>query len=152
MDGQRYCALTERLKYTLGERADDLSHIVHILSPFDNLVIRRGWLHAFFDFHYKLEAYTPKAKRKYGYFTLPILWGDRMVARLDAKADRKPKTFILRKLTFEPGFDGYETFLPKFVSKLRAFAAFNGCERFAVELTEPARVRDSLAQALALGE
>jgi uncharacterized protein YcaQ len=152
LDGQDYCALTERLEHALRGRDNDISHLVHILSPFDNLVIRRGWLRTFFDFQYKLEAYTPKAKRKYGYFTLPILWGERMVARVDAKADRKPKTFIVRRLTFEPGFGDYEAFLPTFVAKLHAFAVFNGCERFAVEQTEPAHVRDPLAQALSLTE
>jgi uncharacterized protein YcaQ len=151
-DDRRYCALTDRLEHVLDQPANGLSHIVHILSPFDNLVIRRGWLRAYFGFDYKLEAYTPKAKRKYGYFTLPILWGDRLVGRVDAKADRKPKTFIVRKLTFEPEFGDYDALMPTLVSKLREFASFNGCEGFAVEQTEPAHVRERLAQALDSGE
>ena len=78
---------------------------LHILSPFDNLIIDRRWLKTFFDgFDYTIECYLPAAKRTYGYFVLPILWGDRFVARLDSKADRKPKTFIIKRLLFEPGF------------------------------------------------
>jgi uncharacterized protein YcaQ len=151
-DDQRYCALTARLEHALNLPVDAQPRLVHILSPFDNLVIRRGWLRTYFDFVYKLEAYTPKAKRKYGYFSLPILWGDRLVARVDAKADRKPKRFILRNLVFEPGFDDYQAFIPAFVERLRAFASFNGCEGFLVERTHPTHVRDLLVRLLDAGE
>jgi uncharacterized protein YcaQ len=150
-EDQRYCALTERLEHVLNQPADDQSHIVHILSPFDNLVIRRGFVHTFFHFAYKLEAYTPKAKRKYGYFSLPILWGDRLVGRIDAKADRKPKTFIVRNLVFEPGFGDYDAFMPAFVDKLRVFASFNACEKFAVEQADPAHARELVERALGPG-
>jgi uncharacterized protein YcaQ len=154
VDGQRYCALAERLEQVLNRPSGDLQRALHILSPFDNLVIRRGWLDTYFGFHYKLEAYTPKAKRKYGYFALPILWGDRFVGRLDAKADRKleRQPFILRKLTLEPEFDDLDALLPPLVAKLREFAAFNDCERFVVEAADPAHVRDALEQALVSGK
>jgi uncharacterized protein YcaQ len=147
-DDRRYCALADRLEYALNQPDKGSPRIVRILSPFDNLVIRRGWLKTYFDFGYKLEAYTPKAKRKYGYFSLPILWGDRFVARVDVKADRKPKTFIVRNLVFEPEFGEYDTFMPAFVKELREFSSFNGCDRFCVEQTEPAHVRDLLDRAL----
>jgi hypothetical protein len=152
LEDQRFCALADRLETVLNQPDGDLGHIVHILSPFDNLVIRRDWVNAVFSFSYKLEAYTPKAKRKYGYFSLPILWGDQFVGRVDAKADRKPKTLIIRKLTFEPEFDDLDALMPPFVARLREFAAFNKCERFTVECTEPAHVRDRLKRALASGE
>lgn len=152
LEERRYCALTERLERVLGQPADHLDGQVHILSPFDNLIIRRGWLHDHFGFDYKLEAYTPKTKRQYGYFALPILWGDQLVGRMDAKADRKPKTFIVRNLVFEPEFADYETFMPTFVDKLRDLAGFNGCERFLIEQTEPAHVKLPLEQALATRE
>ena len=141
-----FCALTATLDQVLGDDRDNVS--LHILSPFDNLVIRRGWLRTFFDFGYKLEAYTPAAKRTYGYFCLPILWGDRLVGRMDAKADRKPKTFIVRKLILEPGFSDHDRLLPVFVDKLRAFATFNGCERIVVEQTEPEIVKALLVEEL----
>lgn len=151
-DDRHYCALSKRLDHVLDRPANDLAQVVHILSPFDNLVIRRGWLRTYFDFDYKLEAYTPKAKRKYGYFSLPILWDNQFVGRMDAKADRKPRTLIVRQLTFEPDFDHYEAFMPAFVSKLRVFATFNNCERFRVEQAEPPHVRDPLEKELVLKE
>lgn len=150
-DDQRFCALTDRLEYALDQPGGHSANM-HILSPFDNLVIRRRWVHSYFGFDYKLEAYTPKAKRKYGYFSLPILWGERFIGRVDAKADRKPKTFIIRKLTLEPDFVGDGAWMNPFARKLREYASFNRCERFAVEQTEPARVRDGLEEALGAGE
>jgi len=124
---------------------------LHILSPFDNLIIDRRWLKAFFDgFDYTIECYVPEAKRKYGYFVLPILWGDRFVARMDSKADRKPKTFVIKRLLFEPDFDEYDAVLPALVEKLRAFATFNGCDNFAVEEVQPEKVKPAVVDALAV--
>lgn len=62
--------------------------LVHILSPFDPLVIQRRRLKAIFGYEHVFEAYVPKAKRQFGYFTLPVLVGDRMAALLDLKTDR----------------------------------------------------------------
>jgi uncharacterized protein YcaQ len=75
---------------------------LQLLSPFDNLVIQRNRLSAFFGFDYTIECYVPAAKRKYGYFTLPMLYGDAFVGRLDPKADRQTKTFRVQNLVLEP--------------------------------------------------
>lgn len=61
---------------------------VHLLSPFDPLVIQRKRLLQFFGYTHRFEAYVPAAKRQYGYFALPVLIGDRIVAALDLKMDR----------------------------------------------------------------
>jgi uncharacterized protein YcaQ len=147
IEDQGFCALTDALEAVMGSHARHRT--VHVLSPFDNLIINRGWLERYFDFAYKFEAYTPKAKRIYGYFTLPILWGEQVVARMDSKADRKPKTFVIRNLLFEPSFDQAEAFFPALADKLRAFATFNGCERFAIEQLAPAKFRAPLEAELA---
>jgi uncharacterized protein YcaQ len=144
---QSFYALTSALEAVAEPPAQ--SRRVHILSPFDNLIINRGWLKRYFDFAYKFEAYTPKAKRIYGYFTLPILWGEQVVARMDSKADRKPKTFIIRNLLFEPFFDEADALFGALADKLWAFATFNGCERFAIEQVAPGKFRAPLEAALA---
>ena len=110
---------------------------MHILSPFDNLIIRRPLMETFFDYDYRMECYVPKAKRQYGYFALPILWGDRFIGRVDTKADRKARTLIVRSLAFEPWFNAFEAFLPIFAETLARFARFNGCEQVVFETIRP---------------
>ena len=150
LDGGPFYALREAVEDAMNARGN--RRRLHLLSPFDNLVIRRGRLRALFDFEYKLECYLPAAKRRYGYFCLAILWGEHFVGRLDPKADRKKKTFIVRKLIFEPEFRAYEDVLPALAEKLHAFAAFNGCERVVVEQTDPTKVKAPLRRALKLAE
>lgn len=65
--------------------------LVHILSPFDPLIIQRKRLHQVFGYEHRFEAYVPKDKRIYGYFALPVLIGDQIVAAIDLKCDRAAK-------------------------------------------------------------
>jgi hypothetical protein len=101
-----------------------------ILSPFDNLVINREWLELLWDFEYSIECYVPQAKRKYGYFVLPVLWADRFVARIDLKADRKAGVLRVQGLWLEPdaGDDSDGELWPALGDALRELATFNGCE------------------------
>jgi uncharacterized protein YcaQ len=71
--------------------------LVHILSPFDPLIIQRKRTHLFFDYEHRFEAYVPKEKRKLGYFALPVLAGDEIVAALDLKTDRQNRKLLLQK-------------------------------------------------------
>ena len=70
--------------------------LTHILSPFDPLIIQRKRTAAFFGYEHLFEAYVPKAKRKLGYFTLPVLVGDEIVAALDLKADRQEGKLLIQ--------------------------------------------------------
>ncbi|WFU26576.1 crosslink repair DNA glycosylase YcaQ family protein [Bradyrhizobium sp. CB1717] len=82
---------------TNGEVSPDL---VHILSPFDPLIIQRKRTNLIFGYNHLFEAYVPKAKRKLGYFALPVLVGDEIVAALDLKTDRQAKKLLMQKWTW----------------------------------------------------
>ena len=71
------------------------SKFTHILSPFDPLIIQRKRLKLFFDYEHLFEAYLPKVKRKYGYFTLPVLMQNKIVALLDLKTDRANRKLLV---------------------------------------------------------
>ena len=73
------------------------------LSPFDPLIRNRERTEAFWDFHYRIEIYVPKAKRQYGYFVLPILHGDDLVGRIDPVFDRKAGVLHVNNVWWEPG-------------------------------------------------
>jgi len=70
---------------------------VHILSPFDPVVIQRKRFRQLFDYDYRFEAYVPKTKRRFGYFVCPVLIGDRVVAALDLKADRQGQKLLVQR-------------------------------------------------------
>jgi uncharacterized protein YcaQ len=73
------------------------SELVHILSPFDPLIIQRKRTHLFFDYEHRFEAYVPKEKRRFGYFALPVLVGEDIVAAIDMKTDRKKQKLLVQK-------------------------------------------------------
>ncbi len=113
-------------------RKISLSGDAFILSPFDVLNVFRHRLRDFFDFDYQVECFVPKGKRKYGYFSLPILIGDTFVARMDAKADRKLRTLIIHNLHFEP-VDMSQPMIVKMRDALVAFTKFNQCQTMTIK-------------------
>ena len=78
---------------------------------------------------------------------MPILWGDRFIGRVDIKADRKPRTLILRRLIFEPEFDIGDEVLALLMEQLGDFARFNGCDTLIVEQVEPSKVNKAVVAA-----
>lgn len=119
---------------------------LHILSPFDNLLIQRKRTSAIFGFDYLLECYVPQHKRKHGYFSLPILWNGKLVARMDSKVDRKKEIFHIHQLTLEASLKNTEEFAAALNKELKSFLMFNKCTAVRLHTTSPSSFQDYFEQ------
>lgn len=110
-----------------------------LLSPFDNLVWDRRRTLGLFGFSLMLEVYTPAEKRQFGYFSLPILYRDKLVGRIDPKADRKARVLILKVLHLEEAFESHadDRFFLSLARTIDSFREFNACDGVVVERGEP---------------
>ena len=102
-----------------------------LLSPFDPVVWYRDRALRLFDFHYRIEIYTPAPKRIYGYYVLPFLLNDRIVARVDLKADRHAGALLTHGVFSEPGSSPFET-VEALRYELLSMAAWLGLDRVLV--------------------
>lgn len=105
---------------------------VHILSPFDNIIIQRKRTLELFEFDYQLECYVPEHKRKFGYYCLPVLYKNRFIGKFDPKADRKTGVFTIKSFWFEADFVPDNAFAEALAQKLKDFITFCGCERLEI--------------------
>jgi uncharacterized protein YcaQ len=114
------------------EQIPNIELKVKILSPFDNLVIHRDRLNTLFKFDYRLECYVTPPKRVFGYFCLPILYGDQIVGRIDCKAHRAKNQFEVISLHLEPQHLNHTIadpahFFNALNTEIHHFAKFNQC-------------------------
>lgn len=115
-----------------------------ILSPFDNLLIQRKRMRTLFGFDYLIECYVPEAKRQYGYFSLPVLWDGRLVARMDCKTERKKSLLHIHHLALEPWLVKTDVFFHALRNELASFMQFNNCSHLRLHKTSPARFKPVL--------
>ena len=120
-----------------------------LLSPFDPLVWDRERALRMFNFDYRIECYTPKVKRKYGYFTLPILVRGVLVGRVDAKAHRADEVFEVRALHLEVGVALTESLATDIADALHRCAKWHQTPTVRVLQTAPAKFLPLLRKALA---
>ncbi len=144
IDGDVFLCEAGLLQRPMPRAADRLT----ILSPFDHGVIQRERLDALFGFQYQLECYLPAARRRFGYFSLPLLYRDQFVGRMDCKVHRNAGRLEIRTLHFEPhGYDD-EALLAALCESLETFMAFQGCDTVTIGRVEPVsateRVRSTL--------
>ncbi|MCA1616383.1 MAG: winged helix DNA-binding domain-containing protein [Acidobacteria bacterium] len=119
-----------------------------LLSPFDPLVWDRERARELFDFDYRLECYTPAPKRRYGYFTLPVLSRGALVGRLDPKAHRKEGVFEVKSFHLEPRVKVTDELIAGVASALGECAAWHGTPEVVVRRSEPKPLAALLRKAL----
>ncbi len=116
-----------------------------MLSPFDPVVWNRDRANRLFGFHYRIEIYTPQPKRIYGYYVLPILWGDSVVGRVDMKADRQRGVLLVQGSFVEPGVPA-GPLADDLAPELLAMAAWLGLNE--VEVTQRGDLASTLRDAV----
>lgn len=122
---------------------------LHILSPFDNSLILRDRLKALFNFDYQLECYVPEAKRRFGYFSLPLLYRDQFIGRMDCKAHRKIRELEIKSLHWEAHTFDQDAVIAAFIKSLHQFCRFQNCDHVSLLHCTPkvlsAKIRHALS-------
>jgi uncharacterized protein YcaQ len=119
-----------------------------LLSPFDPVVWDRARTSELFGFEYRIEVYTPAAKRRYGYYSLPILHRGALVGRLDAKAHRKQGLFEVKALHLEPDVPVTGDLTSSLAGALRGCAAWHGTPEILLRRSDPPELIEPLHAAL----
>ncbi|MCJ8053148.1 winged helix-turn-helix domain-containing protein [Shinella curvata] len=123
-----------RIAYAFDGFPDNLGDIpepparLRVLSPFDPLIRDRNRTERLFGYYYRIEVFVPEPKRQYGYYVFPLLEGDRLVGRIDMKADRKAGTLDVKRLWWEPKVRASAGRLEKLEAELARLAKFTGVD------------------------
>lgn len=123
-----YLSGDDPLMGSIVDGSADLKPRMSFIAPLDPLMWDKSLILALWDYQYSWEIYTPADKRKYGYYTLPILSGDRFVGRIEAVPDRKEKVLMVKGLWWEPGIRQTKKLDKELEKTLIRFAGFNDCE------------------------
>ena len=110
------------------EGTADLKPRMSFIAPLDPLMWDKALILALWDFQYSWEIYTPADKRKYGYYTLPVLFGDRFVGRIEAVPDRKTGVLAVRNIWWEDGIRRTKKLNTALERTVKEFAGFNNCK------------------------
>jgi uncharacterized protein YcaQ len=131
----------EHMKDVLYGRSEDLPLMEAVLSnpepnarceliaPLDNMIWDRRLIKELFGFDYTWEIYTPAIKRKFGYYVLPLLYGETFIGRVEAVAERKTKVLFVKNIWFEPGVKQTKQLRTALDDCFNRFARFNWCEK-----------------------
>lgn len=126
-----FCCRAEddaRLQAVLAGTVDKKPRL-EFLAPLDPLFWDKALIDALWNYRYSWEIYTPVAKRKYGYYTLPVLWGERFIGRIEAVADRKNSVLRVKHFWPESGVRQTKKLNSAIGSAVRRLAKFNDCSR-----------------------
>jgi uncharacterized protein YcaQ len=102
---------------------------IRVLSPFDPMIRDRNRTERLFGFFYRIEIFVPEPKREYGYYVFPLLEGDKLIGRIDMKADRKVGSLDVKRLWLEPGIRASAGRMERLEAELDRIAHFAGVEK-----------------------
>jgi len=130
----RTCDLETLEQVLSGDRRDPAEPIAAVLGPLDNLIWDRRLTRDLFGFDYTWEVYVPAPKRRYGYYVLPVLFKDRIVARFEPVRERKTKTMVVKNWWWEEGVNSEDPDMREALSEcLQHFCGFLGCGSMRLE-------------------
>ena len=115
------------LESVIDGQADTKARL-EFLAPLDPMLWDRKLIEAFWGYQYSWEIYTPAVKRKYGYYVLPIVYGDRFIGRIEPKADRKTNTLTVQNVWLEPGVRKTKLLSGKIDKTVQRLAKLNDCD------------------------
>ena len=115
------------LESVIDGQADTKARL-EFLAPLDPMLWDRKLIEAVWGYQYSWEIYTPAVKRKYGYYVLPIVYGDRFIGRIEPKADRKTNTFTVQNVWLEPGVRKTKLLSGKIDKTVQRLAKLNDCD------------------------
>jgi len=124
-----------------------ISKKVHFIAPLDNLLWNRRMISEIFDFNYSWEVYKVPEKRIYGYYVMPILYGTRLIGRLDPKLDRQNKKMIINSLFLEEKKPD-KNLINELAETLRRFVKFHDAHQVSIEKTKPNELKNALMHEL----
>ena len=125
-----YRAEDDALMQSVMDGSADLKPRMSFIAPLDSLMWDKALVLAIWDYQYSWEIYTPAVKRKYGYYTLPILYGDKFVGRIDTAVDRKEHILRVKGLWWEEGVRQTKKLNAELEKALKTFCRFNDCENY----------------------
>jgi uncharacterized protein len=117
---------------------------MRFMAPLDNMLFNRNMIEDIFDFDYRWEVYSPKAKRKYGYYVMPILFGFDFIGRIDPKANRKSSTLIFNHVQIDDGVKITNKLITEFGRVARRMAKFAGVKNIEIVKTTPGSLKKML--------
>ncbi|CAK7039056.1 hypothetical protein CIW83_21215 [Tissierella sp. P1] len=128
-----YCLSEDKDLIDLVLDTDEFQKRVEFIAPLDNMIWDRRLIKEIFNFEYKWEIYTPIAERKYGYYILPVLYGDTFIGRIEVINDKKLKQLVVKNFWLEDNIIKDDILEDKIQDCLNKFANFNNCESIRID-------------------
>ncbi len=123
-----YLSEDDDLMQSVIEGSADLKPRMSFIAPLDPLMWDKALILALWDYQYSWEIYTPAVKRKYGYYVLPVIFGDSFVGRIEAIPDRKTGVLEVKNIWWEPGIRVTKKLTSALDKTVKVFAKFNDCK------------------------